>query len=154
MTTGIVFDVKRFAVPDGPGICTTVHVYFGSLTSTTPHGRLADRFLPEGLSPVQGADRRGPTVVLKSVSKTDHIRTGGRPLNQEPTPQVLEDEDDLEKFVHPTRTYFNLDGRAAQENPKRYRDLMVRVARYSDYFCDLGMEVQEEIIARTKHEAL
>jgi pyruvate-formate lyase len=116
---------------------------------------------------VQGADRRGPTAVIKSVAKMDHVRTGGTLLNQKFTPQLLKDDDGLDKFVQLIRTYFKLDGhhiqfnvvdaatlRAAQKNPEQYRDLIVRVAGYSDYFCDLGKVLQDEIIARTEHQSL
>jgi formate C-acetyltransferase len=142
---------------------TTVHVYFGSVIGATPDGREAGLPLSEGISPVQGADRRGPTAVLKSVAKMDHVRTGGTLLNQKFTPQLLKD-DGLDKLVQLIRTYFKLDGhhvqfnvvdaatlRAAQKNPEQYRDLIVRVAGYSDYFCDLGKALQDEIIARTEH---
>ncbi|MGB3904721.1 MAG: trans-4-hydroxy-L-proline dehydratase [Anaerolineae bacterium] len=146
---------------------TTVHVYFGSVAGATPDGRRAWEPLSEGVSPVQGADRRGPTAVLKSVAKMDHARTGGTLLNQKFTPQLLQDEAGLEKLVHLIRTYFKLDGhhvqfnvvdaatlRAAQEHPEQYRDLIVRVAGYSDYFCDLSATLQDEIISRTEHHAL
>jgi pyruvate formate-lyase/glycerol dehydratase family glycyl radical enzyme len=145
---------------------TTVHVYFGSVVGAMPEGRKAWRPLSEGVSPVQGADRRGPTAVLKSVSKMDHVRTGGTLLNQKFSPQLLKDDDGLDKFVRLIRTYFKLDGhhvqfnvvdaatlRAARERPEEYRDLIVRVAGYSDYFCDLGEALQDEIIARTEHQA-
>jgi formate C-acetyltransferase len=143
---------------------TTVHVYFGSVIGALPDGRRAGIPLSEGVSPVQGADRRGPTAVLRSVAKMDHVRTGGTLLNQKFTPQLLADEVGLDKLVQLIRTYFKLDGhhiqfnvvdaatlRAAQANPEQYRDLIVRVAGYSDYFCDLGEVLQEEIIARTEH---
>ena len=145
---------------------TTVHVYFGSVIGATPDGRRAEMPLSEGISPVQGADRRGPTAVIKSVAKMDHVRTGGTLLNQKFTPQLLQDDDGLVKLVQLIRTYFKLDGHhvqfnvvdaatlcAAQENPEQYRDLIVRVAGYSDYFCDLGKVLQDEIIARTEHQA-
>jgi formate C-acetyltransferase len=145
---------------------TTCHVYFGSVVGATPDGRRAGTPLSEGISPVQGADRRGPTAVLKSAAKMDHARTGGTLLNQKFTPQVLQGEAGLDNLVHLIRTYFKLDGhhiqfnvvdaetlRAAQRNPEQYRDLIVRVAGYSDYFCDLGEALQEEIIARTEHQA-
>jgi formate C-acetyltransferase len=145
---------------------TTCHVYFGSVTGATPDGRRAGQPLSEGVSPVQGADRRGPTAVLRSVAKMDHVRTGGTLLNQKFTPALLNDDVGLEKLVHLIRTYFRLDGhhiqfnvvdastlRAAQSNPEQYRDLIVRVAGYSDYFCDLGQTLQDEIIARTEHKA-
>ncbi len=145
---------------------TTCHVYFGSVTGATPDGRRAGTPLSEGISPVQSADRRGPTAVLKSASKMDHARTGGTLLNQKFTPQLLQGDDALEKLVHLIRTYFRLDGhhiqfnvvdaatlRAAQQNPELHRNLIVRVAGYSDYFCDLGKDLQDEIIARTEHTA-
>jgi len=145
---------------------TTVHVYFGSVIGATPDGRRAWTPLSEGVSPVQGADRRGPTAVVKSVAKMDHARTGGTLLNQKFTPSLLKDDAGLEKLVQLVRTYFKLDGhhiqfnvvdaatlRAAQERPEEYGDLIVRVAGYSDYFCDLSEALQEEIVARTEHEA-
>ena len=145
---------------------TTVHVYFGSVIGATPDGREAGMPLSEGISPVQGADRRGPTAVIKSVAKMDHVRTGGTLLNQKFTPQLLKDEAGLDKFVQLIRTFFKLGGhhvqfnvvdaatlRAAQENPEQHRDLIVRVAGYSDYFCDLSQALQDEIIARTEHQA-
>ncbi|MGQ9675312.1 MAG: trans-4-hydroxy-L-proline dehydratase [Chloroflexota bacterium] len=145
---------------------TTVHIYFGRMTGATPDGRRAAEPLSEGVSPVQGADRNGPTAVVRSVAKMDHIRTGGTLLNQKFTPQLLADETGIEKLGHLIRTYFRLDGhhiqfnvidaatlRAAQRNPEQYRDLIVRVAGYSDYFCDLGRTLQDEIISRTEHES-
>ncbi|RPJ43518.1 MAG: formate C-acetyltransferase/glycerol dehydratase family glycyl radical enzyme, partial [Chloroflexi bacterium] len=144
---------------------TTCHVYFGSVTGATPDGRPAWAPLSEGISPVQGADRCGPTAVIRSVAKMDHARTGGTLLNQKFTPQLLAGEDGLEHLVQLVRTYFKLDGhhiqfnvvdantlRAARKNPRQYRDLIVRVAGYSDYFCDLGEALQDEIIARTEHQ--
>jgi pyruvate formate-lyase/glycerol dehydratase family glycyl radical enzyme len=145
---------------------TTVHIYFGSVTGATPDGRLAGTPVSEGVSPVQGADHRGPTAVIRSVAKMDHIRTGGTLLNQKFTPQVLNSEGGLEKLVQLIRTYFRLDGHhiqfnvvdaatlhLAQQHPEQYRSLIVRVAGYSDYFCDLSKTLQDEIIARTEHEA-
>jgi formate C-acetyltransferase len=144
---------------------TTCHVYFGSVTGATPDGRKAWTPLSEGVSPVQGADRCGPTAAVRSVAKMDHARTGGTLLNQKFTPQVLANDEGLDKLVQLVRTYFKLDGhhiqfnvvdaatlRAAQQNPEEYRSLIVRVAGYSDYFCDLSKTLQEEIIARTEHE--
>ena len=144
---------------------TTCHVYFGSVTGAMPDGRTAWTPLSEGISPVQGADRRGPTAVINSVAKMDHIRTGGTLLNQKFTPQVLQDDAGLDSLVHLVRSYFQMDGHhiqfnvvdaatlcAAQAHPEQHRDLIVRVAGYSDYFCDLSKALQDEIIARTAHE--
>jgi formate C-acetyltransferase len=144
---------------------TTCHIYFGSVTGATPDGRRAWSPLSEGISPVQGADRGGPTAVLKSAAKLDHVRTGGTLLNQKFTPALLADEAGLDALVSLIRSYFKLDGhhiqfnvveaetlRKAQKNPEQYRDLIVRVAGYSDYFCDLSEALQEEIIARTEQQ--
>ena len=146
---------------------TTCHVYFGSVTGATPEGRRARAPLSEGISPVQGADRKGPTAVLRSASKLDHLRTGGTLLNQKFTPSLLARDEDLDKLVQLIRTYFRLDGhhiqfnvvdgetlRAAQKHPEEHRDLIVRVAGYSDYFCDLSETLQDEIISRTEHREL
>lgn len=145
---------------------TTVHVYFGSVTGATPDGRKAWTPLSEGVSPVQGADRRGPTAVLRSVAKMDHVRTGGTLLNMKFSPSLFRTDEDLDHLVRLIRTYFRMDGhhiqfnvvdaatlRAAQQHPEQYRDLIVRVAGYSDYFCDLTKALQDEIIARTEHES-
>ncbi len=143
---------------------TTCHVYFGSVLGATPDGRYAKEPVSEGISPVQGADVHGPTAVIKSASKIDHLRTGGTLLNQKFTPNFLSTDDGIEKVVNLIRTYFRLDGhhiqfnvvnaellKEAQKHPEKYRDLIVRVAGYSDYFVDLGIDLQNEIINRTEH---
>ena len=145
---------------------TTCHVYFGSVIGATADGRLAGEPLSEGISPVQGADRNGPTAVLKSAAKIDHLRTGGTLLNQKFTPQLLADEEGINQLVHLIRAYFRMDGhhiqfnvvsaetlRKAQKHPEKYQDLIVRVAGYSDYFVDLTVELQNEIIKRTEQGA-
>ncbi|MFC2167474.1 trans-4-hydroxy-L-proline dehydratase [Acidobacteriota bacterium] len=142
---------------------TTVHVYFGKVVGATADGRFASEPLSEGVSPVQGADRNGPTSVIKSVAKMDHIRTGGTLLNQKFTPHLLDNEG-LDKLSHLIRAYFKMDGhhiqfnvvsaetlKKAKKTPEKYRDLIVRVAGYSDYFVDLSVKLQDEIIARTEH---
>jgi pyruvate-formate lyase len=144
---------------------TTVHVYFGSVIGALPDGRKAGRPLSEGVSPVQGADRNGPTSVLKSAGKIDHLRTGGTLLNQKFTPQLLAGDIGKKKFAALIRTYFRMNGhhiqfnivtaetlRKAQHEPEKYRDLIVRVAGYSDYFVNLTSELQDEIIKRTEHK--
>ncbi|MEE8576182.1 MAG: trans-4-hydroxy-L-proline dehydratase, partial [candidate division Zixibacteria bacterium] len=88
---------------------TTSHVYFGSVIGAMPDGRLSTLPLSEGISPVQGADRRGPTSVLKSAAKLDHLRTGGTLLNQKFTPSIFESEDSLKKVVSLVRAYFRMD---------------------------------------------
>ena len=145
---------------------TTSHVYFGSVCCASADGRQSGRPLSEGISPVQGADRNGPTAVLRSAGKMDHVKTGGTLLNMKFTPSLLADESGIDRVADLVRTYFKMDGhhvqfnvvsadtlRTAQADPDAHRDLIVRVAGYSDYFCDLSIELQEEIIERTEHES-
>ena len=142
---------------------TTCHVYFGKVTGATPDGRNAWKVLSEGISPVQGADTNGPTAVIRSAAKIDHIKTGGTLLNQKFTPSLLSTEEGCNNLVHLIWAYFRMDGhhiqfnvvdadtlREAQKHPENYRDLIVRVAGYSDYFNDLGEDLQNEIICRTE----
>lgn len=170
-----VFNLFFEAVDNRPAGCggvhrvnmlpTTCHVYFGSVIGALPDGRKAGLPLSEGISPVQGADRYGPTAVIKSAAKMDHIKTGGTLLNQKFTPRLLGDEEGIMGLLHLVRSYFKMDGhhiqfnvvtagmlRKAQQEPGQYRGLIVRVAGYSDYFVDLTRELQEEIIRRTEHQ--
>ena len=144
---------------------TTCHVYFGKVTGAMPDGRKAGYPLSEGISPVQGRDRLGPTAVMRSAAIIDHIKTGGTLLNQKFSPEFFEDEESIRKLTKLIRGYFRMNGhhvqfnvvsaetlRKAQKDPESYTDLIVRVAGYSDYFNDLGRELQNEIIARTEHK--
>ena len=144
---------------------TTCHIYFGKVTKALPDGRKAGEPLSEGISPVQGADRNGPTSVLKSAAKIDHLRTGGTLLNQKYSPRFFHSETGIEKLTKLIRSYFNMNGhhiqfnvvsaqtlKKAQKEPEKYSDLIVRVAGYSDYFNDLGKDLQNEIIRRTEYE--
>ena len=146
---------------------TTSHVYFGSVMKATPDGRKESEPLSEGISPFQGADKKGPTAVLKSAAKIDHIKTGGTLLNQKFSPSFFKDDQSITKLGHLVRSYFRMDGhhiqfnvvdaktlRDAQKHPEKYSDLIVRVAGYSDYFNDLGEDLQNEIIRRTEHEEI
>ena len=148
-------------------LSTTCHVYFGKMLGASANGRLAGLPISDGTSPSHGADRNGPTAVIKSLAKMDQVKSGGTLLNQRFLPDVLKDEDGIEKLCHLIRTYFNLNGhhiqfnivdsatlRKAQQAPDEYRDLLVRVAGYSDYFVDLDVDHQEEIIARTEHDSI
>ena len=145
---------------------TTVHIYFGSVVGALPNGRKAGEPLSDGISPSQGTDTRGPTAVLKSAARIDHARTGGTLLNMKFNPQVLAGDNGIDKLAHLIRSYFRLDGhhvqfnvidaetlRSAQKHPEKNRDLIVRVAGYSDYFVDLGRDLQNEIISRTEQQA-
>ncbi len=172
----IVFDLFYQAVNGRPTsrggthrinmLPTTSHVYFGTKINAMPDGRKAKEPLSEGISPVQGADSKGPTAVIKSASKIDQIKTGGTLLNQKFSPQFFENNDNIAKLSSLIRSYFRLDGhhiqfnvvsaatlKEAQQHPEKHRDLIVRVAGYSDYFNDLGEDLQNEIILRTEHDS-
>ncbi len=142
---------------------TTVHIYFGQVTGATPDGRKAGVPLSDGISPSHGADKKGPTAVIKSVSKIDHWKTGGTLLNQKFMPDALADEEGRRKLADLVRTYFKMGGhhiqfnvikaetlRDAQKSPENYLNLIVRVAGYSDFFVNIGKELQNEILARTE----
>lgn len=147
-------------------LSTTCHIYFGKKLGASANGRMAGKPISDGTSPSHGADRNGPTAVIKSLGKMDQIKSGGTLLNQRFLPEVLDGEDGIEKLAHLIRAYFKLNGhhiqfnvvdsqtlRKAQRTPADYRDLLVRVAGYSDYFIDLDDYHQEEIIARTEQGA-
>ena len=142
---------------------TTCHVYFGDVMMASPNGRLAHKPVSEGISPEKGADTNGPTAVVKSCAKMDHLQTGGTLLNQKFTPSVVAGEEGLDQMANLVRTYFNMDGHhiqfnvidketliQAQKHPEDYKDLIVRVAGYSDHFRNLSKALQDEIIERTE----
>ena len=142
---------------------TTCHVYFGDVMMASPNGRLAHKPVSEGISPEKGADVNGPTAVVKSCAKMDHLQTGGTLLNQKFTPSVVAGEEGLNQMANLVRTYFTMDGHhiqfnvidretliKAQQNPEEYKDLIVRVAGYSDHFRNLSKALQDEIIERTE----
>ncbi|RUT79715.1 trans-4-hydroxy-L-proline dehydratase [Ancylomarina longa] len=145
---------------------TTCHVYFGNVMGASADGRLAEKPLSEGISPFQGADTKGPTAVVKSASKMDHLRTGGTLLNQKFSPSFMNNDAGITQVMNLVRSYFRMDGhhiqfnvvstdtlKDAQKHPENYKDLIVRVAGYSDYFNDLGEDLQNEIIERNEHES-
>ncbi len=142
---------------------TTCHVYFGQVMQADAAGRKKEMPLADGISPAKGADRNGPTGVIKSASKMDQLKTGGALLNQKFTPEIVEGEKGLDAMASLVRSYFKLEGHhiqfnvvaretllRAQKNPNEYKNLIVRVAGYSDYFNNLDKALQDEIIARTE----
>jgi len=148
-------------------LSTTCHVYFGTMLGATPNGRLARKAISDGTSPSHGCDTHGPTNVVRSLGKLDQAKSGGTLLNMRFVPGLLKRDKDVEKLGHLIRSYFALGGHhiqfnivdtatlyAAQECPEDYKDLLVRVAGYSDYFNDMNDDLQQDIIARTQNEAL
>lgn len=146
-------------------LSTTCHVYFGKVMGATPNGRLAGRAISDGTSPSHGADTHGPSAVIKSLGKLDQVKSGGTLLNQRFLPSLLKREEDISKLSSLIRCYFALGGHhiqfnivdtetlyAAQKCPEDYRDLLVRVAGYSDYFNDMNADLQADVIMRTEQE--
>lgn len=148
-------------------LSTTCHNYFGSVCGATPNGRLAHFAISDGTSPAHGSDSHGPTAVIKSLGKLDQTKSGGTLLNVRFVPQLLKRDEDQRKLASLIRTYFKFGGHHiqfnivdtatlhdAQKHPEEYRDLLVRVAGYSDYFNDMTEQLQNEIIARTENDDL
>ena len=147
-------------------LSTTCHVYFGSVMGATPNGRLAHKSISDGTSPSHGSDTNGPSAVIKSLTKIDQVKSGGTLLNQRFLPSLLKRDEDIIKLGSLVRSYFSLGGHhiqfnivdtatlyAAQENPEDYKDLLVRMAGYSDYFNDMNADLQQEVIDRTENES-
>ncbi len=147
-------------------LSTTCHVYFGKVMGATPNGRLAGKSISDGTSPSHGADVHGPSMVMQSLSKLDHTMSGGTLLNLRFLPSLLKRDEDVTKLGHLIRSYFTLGGhhvqfnivdtatlKAAQKCPEDYKDLMVRMAGYSDYFNDMNADLQQEVIERTENQA-
>ena len=148
-------------------LSTTCHNYFGSVCGATPDGRFAHFAISDGTSPAHGSDTHGPTAVIKSLGKLDQTKSGGTLLNVRFTPALMRREQDMAKVGSLVRTYFKFGGHHiqfnivdtatlldAQKHPDQYRDLLVRVAGYSDYFNDMTAQLQNEIIARTENEEM
>ena len=168
-----VFELYRSSITGRPNmkggkygvdmLPTTCHVYFGDVILATPNGRKAHKPVSEGISPEKSADTNGPTAVIKSCAKMDHLATAGTLLNQKFTPDVVAGEEGLDHMASLIRSYFSMDGHHiqfnvidkqtlidAQNNPEEYKDLIVRVAGYSDFFRNLSKPLQDEIIERTE----
>ncbi len=147
----------------------TSHVPFGKVVSATPNGRKAWTPLADGSSASHGADINGPTAVLLSnfASKNlDYRERASRLLNIKLSPKCVAGEEGTSKLVSFIRTFcdlklwhvqFNIINKetllSAQQEPEKYRGLLVRVAGYSAYFVDLSPDLQNDIIARTEHSS-
>ncbi|MFA7420982.1 MAG: trans-4-hydroxy-L-proline dehydratase [Melioribacteraceae bacterium] len=147
-------------------LSTTCHIYFGKVLGATPNGRLAGKSISDGTSPSHGADTHGPSAVIKSLTKLDQTKSGGTLLNIRFLPSLLKKDEDIKKLGKLIRSYFSLGGHhvqfnivdtatllAAQKTPEDYKDLLVRMAGYSDYFNDMNSDLQQEVIERTENDA-
>ena len=163
-------EVKKIKNPRG-GYGTTIgapmqmYVYAGSATGALPSGRLAGEPLSDAWSPCAGTDLNGPTSVFKSHGKIDHVELlSGVTLNMRLDPELFNGEDGIKRCADMIRGFVDQKVfqvqinvissetlRAAQKEPNKFRDVMVKVAGYSDYFVTLPKELQDGIIARTEH---
>ncbi len=147
-------------------LSTTCHIYFGKVLGATPNGRMAGKSISDGTSPSHGADTNGPSAVIKSLTKLDQTKSGGTLLNQRFLPSLLKKDEDIKKLGKLIRSYFSMGGHhvqfnivdtatllAAQNTPEEYKDLLVRMAGYSDYFNDMNSDLQQEIIERTENDS-
>ncbi|MBT3383140.1 MAG: glycyl radical protein [Prolixibacteraceae bacterium] len=147
-------------------LSTTCHVYFGKVLGASPNGRFSGKSISDGTSPSHGCDVHGPTNVIRSLGKLDQTKSGGTLLNLRFVPGLVKREKDIKKLGQLIRSYFTLGGHhiqfnivdtatllAAQTCPEDYKDLLVRMAGYSDYFNDMNTDLQQEIIERTENEA-
>jgi pyruvate formate-lyase/glycerol dehydratase family glycyl radical enzyme len=143
----------------------TCHQGFGAVTGALPNGRIAGFRLSNGLSPVDGADRKGPTALLNSAAQLNSNQWANCcALNLKFEKSLIRGEKGLETIKDLIKGYFKKGGmelqinvqdtkilRLAKDNPSDYPGLMVCISGYCSYFCDLSPEVQEEIIERTAH---
>ena len=162
-------EVQRYKNPRGgqfqPGLYpVSANVPMGQACGATADGRLAGQPLAEGVSPISGYDKNGPTAALNSVSKLDHfIASNGTLLNQKFHPSALSGQEGLNNLAALVRSYFDHKGmhvqfnvigketlEKAQQNPEKYKNLVVRVAGYSAHFVSLDKTIQDDIISRTE----
>lgn len=164
------FELEKYTNPRGgkfqAGIYpVSANVLFGKDVAALPNGRLAKKPLADGVSPRSGKDHAGPTAAANSVAKLDHFSaSNGTLYNQKFLPSAVAGDKGLQNFTSIIRSYFDRKGMHvqfnvidkqtllnAQQDPKKYKDLVVRVAGYSAQFVVLAKEVQDDIISRTEH---
>ncbi|UCB44089.1 MAG: hypothetical protein JSV77_05500 [Dehalococcoidales bacterium] len=149
------------------GVSITAHGPGGSLVGATPDGRYAGENLADGtVSAAQGKDTHGPTALIRSCATVDQVPFQSTLLNMKFHPSALQTTEDLRKMSDLIKTYFSMNGKHvqfnvisrdtlvdAQNNPEKYRDLIVRVAGYSAYFVQLTKAIQDDLIARMEYQS-
>ncbi|MHB1315931.1 MAG: glycyl radical protein [Christensenellales bacterium] len=142
----------------------TAQVGLGYRTGAGPDGRLDGQTLADGMTPMYGMDKSGPTAALKSFIKIDMLRApNGIIINQRLTPSLFKTQSGKEKVKQLLRSFVDQGGfhwqfnvvstdvmRDAQKNPGEHRGLVVRVAGYSAIFVELSASAQESVIARNE----
>lgn len=163
-------EVSRYICHRGgnyrPGLFPVAsNVPMGRHVAALPSGRRSQTPLADGISPAPGCDVSGPTAVVKSVTKVDHVAVpNGTLLNLKFHPTALEGRKGIMALISLIRTMGSRQGmhmqfnvvsadtlRNAQAHPEHYRDLLIRVAGYSARFVELDLNLQEHIISRTEH---
>lgn len=161
---------SKYKTPDGGGVYIAIasnvaNIPAGKEVAATPDGRNAGMPLSDAASPMAGADEKGPTAVVHSVTKPDYtLAACGTVLNQKFSPETLEDDEKRAKMLALIRIYFKKGGQEIQinsvsrkilidamENPQNYRNLVIRVSGFSAFFVSLDREVQLDILNRTEH---
>ena len=142
----------------------SANVPLGAAVAALPNGRKSGEPIAEACSPSHGSEKDGPTQAALSVASLDHILiTNGSQYNQKYHPSALAGEKGIRSLAQLIRTYFDMGGyhiqfnvvssdtlRAAQKEPQKYKDLVVRVAGYTAFFTDLNPDIQNDIIDRTE----
>jgi pyruvate formate-lyase/glycerol dehydratase family glycyl radical enzyme len=140
--------------------------YFGGLgVGALPNGRKALEPLNDGaLSPMRGADKKGPTAVIRSAVKAGFKESYASVLNQKFSAAIARSEESIDKLVAYTNAFMLNNGshiqynmidtnelRAAKRDPDNYRDLIVRIGGFSAYFTQLSPSIQDDVINRSEH---
>ncbi|HOX38147.1 MAG TPA: pyruvate formate lyase family protein [Candidatus Brocadiia bacterium] len=137
----------------------------GRNVGALPDGRKSAAPLVDSVGPFAGRDVNGPTAMLNSVARLPlHLAVGTPILNMRLAPKIMESDDDLRKIAAMIRAFFIQGGmqiqftvvdpgmlRRAQAKPEEFRDLVIRIGGYSEYFVRLSRELQDSVIARTEH---
>jgi len=149
-------------------ISVSTHAPMGAVTLATPDGRLCGTTFSDGsVSAYPGTDKNGPYSLLNSAICYDHALAQNSQLNMKIHPSVIEGRQGSKKFLDMIRSYMRNGGfhmqfnivdsrmlRDAQEHPENYQGLMVRVAGFTQYWAELGKQIQDEVIARTEYGKL
>lgn len=149
-------------------ISVSTHGAQGGATLATPDGRLSGTTYADGsMSAYPGTDKNGPYALFESATVWDHSTSQNSQMNLKIHPSALKGVRGTKNLLDLTRAYMRKGGfhiqynivdskvlKVAQDNPEKYRDLMVRVAGFTQYWCEIGKPIQDEVIARTEYEGV
>ncbi len=149
-------------------ISVSTHAPMGAATIATPDGRLSGTTFADGsVSAYPGTDRNGPYALFESATCWDHSKSQNSQMNLKLHPTAVQGKEGCRKLLALTQAYMRKGGfhiqynvvdskvlRDAQKNPENYRDLMVRVAGFTQYWVEIGKPIQDEVIARTEYEGV